>query len=185
VAALNDRRRSDGGVPREPITLAKSHDVYTKVSQAAGCDSRSRVHARRSPLTVRSRRRRCRRRRRRRRRHRRRRLREAYLGRRDVGDALVRISLSLSLSLSRSPLDCRLSSVNIALSLSFSFFVHLSLSLSLSLFLKSLASRRTSFRPGETLSRAREKTVPSRISRMKTGRREGDVSLLYGAPRAA
>jgi len=78
VAALNDRRRSGGGgVPREPIALAKSRGVCTRgVSQVAGCcDSRSRVHARRSLLAVRSRRRR------RRRRRLRLRLREAPLGR--------------------------------------------------------------------------------------------------------
>lgn len=48
-ASIGRRRRA----ARADHARQKPRCVYTRVSQAAGCDSRSRVHACRSPLTVR------------------------------------------------------------------------------------------------------------------------------------
>lgn len=178
MAALNDRRRSDGSnggggdsVPREPIALAKIalRCVYTRVSQVAGCcDSRSRVHACRSPLTVRSRRRRRLRLRLRLRLGLRAKQREAPIGRSCIATS-VTLSLRVSPSLTR-----RLTR------LFFFFFFSLYL-------FWSLTSRQVSSRPeGLSLSPAiaREKIVSPTISRTKTGRR-GNVLLLYGASRAS
>lgn len=159
MAALNDRRRSDGGGAGTDRARQNLWCVYTRVSQVAGCcDSRSRVHACRSLLTVRSRRRR------RLRLRLRLRLREAEPLGRSLASRRRRRYRPASLA---SADDVSLASPVLFFPLFFPLYLP-------------LVSRRAS-PPGGTLSRAlsrsvREKTVPSTISRTRTGRR-GDTFL--------